>query len=61
MNNNLYLSKLSKVFDIPDRFDDDRQAIGTSDISAKVGSPFPSPLPLPGWMTPPTKTPASWC
>ena len=48
MNNNLYMSKLSKVFDIPDRFDDDRQAIGTSDISAKVGSPFPSPLPPPG-------------
>ena len=61
MNNNLYMSKLSKVFDIPDCFDDDRQEIGTSDSSAKVGLPFPAPLLPPGWTTPPTKMPASWC
>lgn len=42
MNNNLYMSTLLKAFDILDCFDDDRQEIGISDISAKVGLPVSS-------------------
>ena len=42
MNNNLYMSTLLKAFDILDCFDDDKQEMGISDISARVGLPASS-------------------